>query len=90
MPQDDPQRIENDIFLANLSTITGIHLISIITLVAYLIFETFQPWYEPLTFWSGGTVGNTEWGEMLTDISWILVQIEDFFTQTVSERQNYI
>jgi hypothetical protein len=60
------ERPQYENFLINVSTITGIHATSMITLISYLIFETLQPWYEPLSFWRGGTFGMTDWSEMFT------------------------
>jgi hypothetical protein len=61
---EEGSKYEN--FLINVSTITGIHSISMITLITYLIFETLQPWYEPISFWGGGTFGMTNWSKMFT------------------------
>jgi hypothetical protein len=84
------ERPQYQTFLINVSTITGVHAISMITLVAYLTFETLQPWYEPLSFWAGGTVGKTDWSAMFTDINWVLQEIEGYFTSAAGARQESI
>lgn len=80
------ERAQNEDLVINLSIIIGIHAISMITLVSYLIFETVQPWYEPLSFWSGGSVGKTDWSEMFTDINYLMTIFEEYFTGAVSGR----
>lgn len=55
----------NELLLINVAVIMGLHVVSMFTLTAYMVFEEFQPLYEPLSFWGGGLVGFTDWRLML-------------------------
>ena len=76
------KRPANENLIINLSTMIGIHTISMMTLTAYLIFEIFQPWYEPISFWSGGIFSKVNWAEMLTDVNWALNEISQYFIES--------
>ena len=80
------ERPEDENLLINLSVIAGVHLISMLSLISYLGFEKFQPWYEPISFWSGGTFGKTDWAEMFTDINWVLKHIEIYISEAYDDR----
>ena len=81
---NNPQRED---LIIHISVIIGVHAISMIVLFGYLIFEELQPWYEPLSFWKHGVISNTNWGEMFTDINYVLKMLEKYFTESLGERE---
>ena len=77
---------ENEALIINLSVIEGVHTVSMIVMVIYLIFEEFQPWFVPLSFWNNGIFSMTDWSQMFTDLSFAATAIENFFTETYGTR----
>jgi uncharacterized protein YhhL (DUF1145 family) len=76
--------------ITNISVVIGVHAISMMVLFGYLVFENLQPWYEPLSFWKHGVFSNTNWGEMFTDINYLLKILEEHLTEAVSTREALI
>lgn len=77
---------ENEVLIINCAVILGIHGISMATLTSYLIFEELQPWYEPLSFWKGGLIGDVDWYRMFEDLGWLTNILEVFFVGIKPDR----
>ena len=77
---------DSENLLITVASTLGVHSISMIVLTCYLIFEELQPWYQPLSFWGGGSFGFTDWSLMFRDFNTIFVALQEYFTETYSTR----
>lgn len=65
----DTEKPEKELLLINAAVIEGVHAFMWYLLIGYITFEVYQPFYDPVSFWGGGTFGFVDYARMGRDFN---------------------
>lgn len=67
--------------------LTG-HIINMMSLVGYLMYEELQPNWIPAEYWRGGLVSNVDYVKMFYDLKIVMNTMSKFFEETYASRKD--